>query len=74
MFLLLSGCGFGYSVQKHHIEKLPEINKPVKSRRYLVGDSIHGWSDAVKVLLNSYFTGKPKPIFDLEIYVQKEQD
>ena len=28
MFLLLSGCGYGYSVQKHHIEKLPEINFP----------------------------------------------
>ena len=29
MFLLLSGCGFGYSIQKHHVDKLPEINKPV---------------------------------------------
>ena len=28
MFLLLSGCGVGYSVQKHHIEKLPEIRIP----------------------------------------------
>lgn len=64
MFLLLSGCGYGYSVQKHHIEKLPEINKPVKSKRYLIGDSIHGWSDAVKLLIKSYFTGQPKPNFD----------
>ena len=64
IFLLLSGCGFGYSVQKHHVDKLPEINKPVKKRRYLVADSIHGWADAVKVLLNSYFTGKPRPDFD----------
>lgn len=64
IFLLLSGCGFGYSVQKHHVEKLPEINKPIKSRRYLIADSIHGWADAVKVLINSYFTGKAKPIFD----------
>ena len=42
MFLLLSGTGVGYSVQNHHIEKLPVINKPTKSRRYLVGDSIEG--------------------------------
>jgi len=42
MFLLLSGCGVGYSVQRHHIEELPVIRKPLKSKRYLVGDSIEG--------------------------------
>ena len=31
MFLLLSGAGVGYSVQKHHVEQLPEIRKPIKS-------------------------------------------
>jgi ribonucleoside-diphosphate reductase alpha chain len=64
MFLLLSGTGVGYSVQNHHIEKLPEINKPTKRRRYLVGDSIEGWADAVKVLMKAYFAGKPMPDFD----------
>jgi ribonucleoside-triphosphate reductase (thioredoxin) len=64
MFLLLSGCGYGYSVQKHHVEKLSEIKKPVKNKRYLIADSIHGWADAIKVLLNAYVTGKSKPIFD----------
>jgi len=54
MFLLLSGTGVGYSVQRQHVEKLPEINKPVKTRRYLVGDSIEGWADAVKVLMTAY--------------------
>lgn len=55
MFLLLSGCGVGYSVQTHHIENLPEIRKPLKSKRYLVGDSIEGWADAVRMLMKSYF-------------------
>jgi len=55
MFLLLSGCGVGYSVQTHHIEELPEIRKPLKSKRYLVGDSIEGWADAVRMLIKSYF-------------------
>ena len=64
MFLLLSGCGFGYSVQYHHVAQLPDIKKPVKNKRFLVADSIHGWADAVKYLVNSYFTGKPKPLFD----------
>lgn len=64
MFLLLSGCGVGYSVQKHHVEKLPQIITPTKDRKFLIGDSIIGWSDAVKVLMKAYFTGKPRPIFD----------
>lgn len=64
MFLLLSGCGVGYSVQRHHIEQLPEIRKPTKTRRYLVGDSIEGWADAVKVLMRAYLDGKSLPIFD----------
>ena len=55
MFLLLSGCGVGYSVQKHHIDELPEIQKPTKKRRYLVGDSIEGWADAIRVLTKAYF-------------------
>jgi ribonucleoside-diphosphate reductase alpha chain len=65
MFLLLSGCGVGYSVQTHHVEKLPEIRKPLKWKRYLVGDSIEGWADAVRMLTKAYFghtsTG---PLFD----------
>jgi len=65
MFLLLSGCGVGYSVQKHHIERLPEIRIPKKTRRFLVGDSIEGWADSVKVLLKSYFgITAARPVFD----------
>ena len=64
MFLLLSGCGVGYSVQTHHIEELPEIKIPIKSKRYLIGDSIEGWADAVRMLCKAYFTGSPLPLFD----------
>ena len=65
MFLLLSGCGVGYSVQKHHIERLPEIRIPRKTRRFLVGDSIEGWADSIKVLLKSYFgITTARPVFD----------
>jgi ribonucleoside-diphosphate reductase alpha chain len=64
MFLLLSGTGVGYSVQRQHVEKLPEINKPTKTRRYLVGDSIEGWADAVKVLVSAYMRGKAMPVYD----------
>jgi ribonucleoside-diphosphate reductase alpha chain len=56
MFLLLGGTGVGYSVQNHHIEKLPEIRKPNYNRKkkYVVQDSIIGWADAVKALFKSY--------------------
>ncbi len=64
MFLLLGGTGVGYSVQKHHVEKLPMINKPYKNRtkRYLIGDSIEGWADSVKVLVKSYLNGKSSTV------------
>ena len=57
MFLLLGGTGVGYSVQYHHIDKLPEIQQPnpKRKRRYLIGDSIEGWADAIKILVKSYF-------------------
>ena len=64
MFLLLSGCGVGFSVQQHHIEQLPEIKIPTKHKRYLVSDSIEGWADSVKILVKAYFTGSPLPSFD----------
>jgi ribonucleoside-diphosphate reductase alpha chain len=64
MFLLLSGCGVGFSVQLHHVEKLPEVKVPTKSKRFLVSDSIEGWADAVKVLCKAYFTGGTLPKFD----------
>ena len=56
MFLLLGGTGVGYSVQRHHVDKLPEIRLPNPKRtyRHLVADSIEGWADAVKVLFESY--------------------
>jgi ribonucleoside-triphosphate reductase len=57
MFLLLGGTGVGYSVQKHHVISLPPLNKPYakRTRRFLIGDSIEGWADAIKVLMKSYF-------------------
>ena len=60
MFLLLGGTGVGYSVQKHHVAKLPIVNKPYvkRTRRFLIGDSIEGWADAIKVLMKSYMGDK----------------
>lgn len=56
MFLLLGGTGVGYSVQDHHVSKLPSISKPhvKRTKRFLIGDSIEGWADAIKALMKSY--------------------
>ncbi len=55
MFLLLGGTGVGYSVQTEHVERLPKIRKGQKRKRFLVGDSLEGWADCVKVLMKGYF-------------------
>jgi len=64
MFLLLGGTGVGYSVQKHHVAQLPPINKPYvkRKKRFLIGDSIEGWADAIKVLMKSYLNGRSSRI------------
>ena len=65
MFLLLGGTGAGYSVQRHHVAELPPITKPTKEAKYLIGDSIEGWADAVKQLMKAYLgKTKVKPRFD----------
>ena len=56
MYLLLCGCGVGFSVQTHHTAKMPHIKPRTKGvREFVIPDSIEGWADAVGVLVSSYF-------------------
>lgn len=72
MFNLLSGSGVGYSVQNRHISKLPTIvGTGHKKRKFLIGDSIEGWADSVKVLVKAYMFGKSDPDFDYRDIRQK---
>jgi ribonucleoside-diphosphate reductase alpha chain len=68
-WLLLCGSGTGFSVQKHHVAKLPnlehKVNKDAMSVVYKIEDSIEGWADALGVLLSSYFS---KPVEEFERY------
>ena len=64
IFLLLSGCGVGYSVQRRHTSRLPLINRGDGEFLWIVGDSIEGWADAVNALLRHHFHGLPLPVFD----------
>jgi len=62
MFLLLCGCGVGFSVQKHHIQKLPQISPRSKEvKEYIIPDSIEGWADSAGVLMSSYFDSNNTP-------------
>lgn len=58
-WLLLCGCGAGFSVQKHHIAKLPPLQKGIahKDREivvYTIPDTIEGWANSVTFLLTTY--------------------
>jgi ribonucleoside-diphosphate reductase alpha chain len=67
-WLLLCGSGTGFSVQKHHIAKLPSLEHEVEkgqSTKYLIDDSIEGWANALGVLLSSYFS---KPVEEFKQY------
>lgn len=59
MYLLLCGCGVGFSVQSHHIDKLPAVQTPnrLTATAFEIQDSIEGWADAFGALLSSYFVG-----------------
>lgn len=76
MWLLLCGTGVGFSIQKHHIAKLPGIAAITNNDNTVVHvaeDSIEGWSDCLGALLSSYFiSDQPFPqyfgkkvVFDL---------
>jgi len=57
-YILLCGAGAGFSVQKHHVAKLPDIAERKKqAKEFTPDDSIEGWADAASVLLSSFFVG-----------------
>jgi ribonucleoside-diphosphate reductase alpha chain len=67
-WLLLCGSGTGFSVQKHHISKLPTLEHDIEegiATKHTIDDSIEGWADALGVLLSSYFS---KPVEEFKQY------
>jgi ribonucleoside-triphosphate reductase (thioredoxin) len=64
LYLLLSGVGFGFSVQKSHVNQLPAIKMPREEGYFVIHDSIQGWAQALDVLMESYFLGRIRPQFD----------
>ena len=57
-YILLCGAGAGFSVQKHHVEKMPKLQERKKQAKgFNIEDSIEGWADSLSVLMSSYFVG-----------------
>ena len=58
LYILLCGAGAGFSVQKHHVDTMPNIQERKKQAKgWVVEDSIEGWADALGALMSSYFVG-----------------
>ena len=57
----MCGTGFGFSVEKEEVEKLPEV-PVIKSGRgeekIPIYDSKAGWADSVKMLMNNIYGGQ----------------
>lgn len=66
-YVLLCGAGVGFSVQKHHVAKLPTIKTVDGDAVHQVADSIEGWADAVDTLMTSYFRGSQRISFDYSL-------
>ena len=57
-YVLLCGAGAGFSVQKHHVDKLPNLAERKKQAKgWIVEDSVEGGADALGALMSSYFVG-----------------
>lgn len=71
LFLLLSGTGVGYSVQRIHTEELPIVQTPKEEGEFLVHDSIEGWAQALDTLMESYFFRRIRPKFNFSSIREK---
>lgn len=70
MYLLLCGCGVGYSVQRIHTEKLPVpkgFDHSLPKEVFVCPDTIEGWAACVGKLMKNYYNGLAEPDFDLSL-------
>jgi ribonucleoside-diphosphate reductase alpha chain len=52
-YILMCGTGVGYSVQRHHIGQLPQIQAGSAEELYVVQDSKEGWADSIAKLIQN---------------------
>jgi len=60
LYLLMAGCGVGFSVENEYVQKLPRIrlqkNAPV--RQWVIDDSRQGWQEALNFGMESWAEGR----------------
>lgn len=58
LFILMSGTGFGFSVESEYIESLPQIAPfKGKSKNHLIADSREGWAEALRLAIETAYSG-----------------
>lgn len=59
MYILMCGCGVGFSVERQFIAHLPIVPRKLKhtDEVIVVGDSRYGWADAFDIFLNRLYSG-----------------
>ncbi|OHE80238.1 MAG: recombinase [Verrucomicrobia bacterium RIFCSPLOWO2_12_FULL_64_8] len=66
LYLLLCGCGVGFSVQRRHVDKLPALaplRPDAPASTFTIPDTIEGWADALHELIRAAVEGR-RVIFD----------
>lgn len=60
MYLLMCGCGVGFSVERQYINKLPEIPEVLykSETKIMVEDSKEGWAKALRQLIALLYSGE----------------
>jgi ribonucleoside-diphosphate reductase alpha chain len=60
LYILMCGCGYGFSVENKYISQLPFIPKEifVSDIVHKVVDSKTGWADSIKELINQLYNGQ----------------
>lgn len=60
MIISMSGCGVGFSVEKQHVDKFPQVKmQNYKPRQtYVVEDTTEGWGETVRTGMTAWFNGE----------------
>ena len=65
-YILMNGCGFGFSVERQYINELPEIAEELYDTEttLIIRDSKIGWATGLKELISMLYNGQV-PAWDL---------
>jgi ribonucleoside-triphosphate reductase len=60
MYILMCGTGVGFSVERHHTDKLPIVNEDMNDTDTVikVGDSRPGWAKSLRELISLLYAGQ----------------